>query len=475
MRTRQTNTMNRSPWIDQLKRTRPEDRLAANGSADVVIIGGGIAGLATAYYVLNKTKKTVMLLEAGLVAHGATGHNAGQVVSYFEKPIREIVAEYGLELAAQAQDAIQTAWTDLEELIHDTGMTSRLYACTGYLGCATAKQFIGFLDDAHWLAKAGMKPEIHLVSDKAAKAWAEELKPYEKLYSVISHKEILSLLETDDPQYQAVAATQKGCLNSATTTEEIAGYLLKTYPDRFSLFERSPVDLLELEKGKASVHVSGFHVDAKRVVLCTNGFEQITILNRDGDEIDSRFHADIHGTIGYMGAYLDPLDRPPTAISYFPADAPSSEHGDVYMYLTRRPHEAERRVRHNLVCLGGPEEPLPDNKIYNRNAAFPAPVAKTLASFIKGTYQHSPEGGPELQYLWHGLMGYTKSGLRLIGPEPCNPVLLYNLGCNGIGILPSIYGGKKIASMLAGKKQKPSVFDPKDFRCTIPPTNPFSA
>jgi len=58
-------------------------------------------------------------------------------------------------------------------------------------------------------------------------------------------------------------------------------------------------------------------------------------------------------------------------------------------------------------------------------------------------------------------MGYTTSGLRLIGPEPANPVLLYNLGCNGIGILTSIYGGKKISDFLAGKTMPPSIFDPK--------------
>lgn len=459
--------MNNSPWIAQLKRTRPEDRLDGNKEADIAIIGGGIAGLSTAYYTLKNTKKSVILLEANLVAHGATGHNAGQVVTYFEKPVKEIVAEYGLDLAAHAQDAINTAWTDLEEVIRETSMSSTLYACTGYLGCSTGAQFASFLEDTLWLSKAGMKTDIHLVSHEAAEAWAEELKPYSKFFSVVSHKEILSLLETDDAQYKAAAAAQKGCLNSATFTEELAGFLLKNYPDRFQLFERSPVGVVELEEKGASLHSNGHHIDAKHIVLCTNGFEQITLINRYGQEIDSRFHAEIQGTIGYMSACLEPVDRPPTAISYFPKDTKKSEQGDIYFYLTRRPHEAEKRVQHNLVCLGGPEEMLPENKTYNRNAAFPPKIAKSLQTFIRRTYQNAPEVGKEFDFYWHGLMGYTKTGLRIIGAEPCNPVLMYNLGCNGIGILPSLYGGKKIASILAGKKQKPSVFDPKDLRCAI--------
>ena len=59
-------------------------------------------------------------------------------------------------------------------------------------------------------------------------------------------------------------------------------------------------------------------------------------------------------------------------------------------------------------------------------------------------------------------MAYTDSKLRLIGVEPCNPVLLYNLGCNGVGILPSVYGGHRIARLVAGHQLEPSIFDPAE-------------
>jgi len=460
--------MNLSPWIAQLKRSRPEDRLDGIKKSDVMIIGGGIAGLSTAYYTMKNTKKSVILLEGDLVAHGATGHNAGQVVTYlFEKSIAEIVAEYGLEQAAQAQDAINKTWGDMEEIIRETAMSSTLYACTGYLGCATSEKFVSFLDDNHWLEKAGLKGDTNFISREAAKAWADDLKPYTKLFSVVSQQEILSLLETEDTQYHAVAAARKGCLDSASFTEELAGYLLKTYPGRFRLYERAKVEFLELKKNSATAHSGGFHVAAKRVVLCTNGFEQMTILNREGEEMDNHFHAEVRGAVGYMAAMIEPLDRHPTAISYFPKETKRAEHGDDYYYLTRRPHDAEKHVRHNLVCIGGLEEALPEGAVYDRKAPFPKEIAKSLRTFTKKAYQHTPRHDGEFDMLWHGLMGYTKTGLRIIGAAPCNPVLMYNLGCNGIGLLTSIHGGKKIASILAGKKQKPSIFDPRDLRCAI--------
>jgi glycine/D-amino acid oxidase-like deaminating enzyme len=61
-------------------------------------------------------------------------------------------------------------------------------------------------------------------------------------------------------------------------------------------------------------------------------------------------------------------------------------------------------------------------------------------------------------------MGFTPNGIRLVGPEPLNPVLLYNLGCNGVGLMPSIFGGRKIARFLAGEVLPPSMFDPVDQR-----------
>ena len=63
-------------------------------------------------------------------------------------------------------------------------------------------------------------------------------------------------------------------------------------------------------------------------------------------------------------------------------------------------------------------------------------------------------------FSWHGLMGYTSSGVRIIGRDQTYPSLIYNTGCNGIGILPSIYGGKRIAQIINGEMLAPSIFDP---------------
>lgn len=80
--------------------------MAINKKADITIIGAGIAGISTAFQILMHTDLNITLLEGKKIARGATGHNAGQVVLYFERPFQEIVRDYGLERAIDGQKSL---------------------------------------------------------------------------------------------------------------------------------------------------------------------------------------------------------------------------------------------------------------------------------------------------------------------------------------------------------------------------------
>jgi glycine/D-amino acid oxidase-like deaminating enzyme len=58
-------------------------------------------------------------------------------------------------------------------------------------------------------------------------------------------------------------------------------------------------------------------------------------------------------------------------------------------------------------------------------------------------------------------MGYSAGRIRVVGEHPGRPRLLYNLGCNGVGFLPSIAGGRRVARLLGGERLRPSIFDPR--------------
>ncbi len=456
---------NHSPWIQQLKRTRPVVPLGKDAQTDVVIVGGGIAGLTTAFFTLRDTHKTVLLLEADKIAHGATGHNAGQITSYFERPLSELVEEFGLELAIGGQRSIESGWTLIDEIIAAANLRTPLYRFTGYAGLSSFEQVLQHLKNNRHRVDGGLSAETIVVAEE----WEERKNIpgiYKDLYGIVAHKDILSLLETNNQDYIASLSYQKGCMNSALFTEEVIGYLIATYKDRFSFYEGSPVKTVRLIGNGGVLQVLEYSVEAERVVLCTNGFERFSIINEAGPEIDTTFHHTVAGRIGYMSGYIEPISNPPTAISYFPKvhEHSADSTGETYFYLTRRPHEHEGKGVHNLVCAGGPETVLPNGATYSRHHDASEDMRILLDDFLSNNYDKHPDGEIEYAFCWHGLMGYTPNGIRRVGPEPCNPVLLYNLGCNGVGILPSVFGGKRISEFLQGKEIPPSIFDPHDQR-----------
>jgi gamma-glutamylputrescine oxidase len=68
---------NRSPWLEQLTPRAAMPALQGVHETDVAVVGAGIAGVATAFFLLRETAHRVVLLEANRVAHGASGFNAG--------------------------------------------------------------------------------------------------------------------------------------------------------------------------------------------------------------------------------------------------------------------------------------------------------------------------------------------------------------------------------------------------------------
>ncbi len=457
---------NNSPWLKQLNRTRQSVPLPDSLLADVAIVGGGIAGIMTAFFTLRETDLRVILLEADKVAHGATGHNAGQLTSYFERPLADLVSEFGVDLALDGQRSVESAWGLIDQVLAEAKIQTPIYRFTGYAGIATFERLIIQLENNALRRAGGLLPETLLVAGN----WAELSQIPDKylgLYSVVPQPDVLALLETDNPEYIALHSEQKGCMNSALFTEEVLGYLVAKYGQRFSFFESSPVKTIQLMSNHAVLKVLQNRVITGRVVLCTNGFENFTIQNMVGEEIDTAFHHAIAGRIGYMSGYLEPLQHPPTAISYHPRteDCSADPTGECYFYLTRRPHDHEGNGTHNLVCTGGPEKVLPNQAIYSREDSCSEDIRHRIDVFLRDNYQKHPGQDTEYAFCWHGLMGYTPNGVRRIGVEPCHSSLLYNLGCNGVGILPAIFGGQRIAEFLQGKKVAPSIFDPLDQRC----------
>ncbi|QQR54713.1 FAD-binding oxidoreductase [Candidatus Peregrinibacteria bacterium] len=413
----------------------------------------------TAYFLLTQTSQKITLLEAGKVAHGATGHNAGQMVSGFEKSFKSLVERYGLPLATRAQQDILQAWDLLEGIKEKVKLETPMYTFTGYSGFTKLEDLLEHLENRYWLKEGALPVESILIASnfQYLKTIPEK---FQNLFAIAPHGRILELLQTKNEEYMAVSMSKAGVTNSAKLTEELAMKLLALYPSRFKIFEKSKVDKISLSKDSAKVYSSeGHQIQTDRVVLCTNGFEKLIIENETGPNIDDSFHTLVRGLVGYMLGFYEPAGERPMSVNYHGSETSTLKTETEippYFYLTRRPYKEDK----SLLCLGGPEYLIPDRHHYDRDShIFPEEAHTTMDSFLKKNYA---KAGRSIgyTYFWHGVMGYTPSGLRCVGPDSLNPVLMYNLGCNGTGILSSIMGAKRIADHINHKKLESSVFDP---------------
>lgn len=448
---------NVSPWLHQLDKEREHLVLDADVDTDVAIIGAGIAGIATAFFTLKHTDKRVVVLERFKLAHGATGHNAGQVTSYFERGFAGLVEEFGLKMAAEGEASIEGAWELLDEMYTEAKLDIPFSRFEGHAGLTSYAQVLWHLKDNFLRRKAGGLGARKIFIAETADFVKDIPREYTHLFELVPQAQILELLETEMKDFIAAISVRKGCVNSALFCQEVVRYLTKEYKDRFVLYEHTPVHKVILRHDHAVLDAETHEARAKRVVLCTNGFESIHILNETGLDIDAKYHHLLYGKIGYMSGYLETMNKPPIAMSYY--SVPTATFETPYFYLTRRPYEYEKGAKHNLISIGGPEKNIEEGGKYAFEDDFPDDAEEQIDTFVRKVYSVEPNRKIDYVFTWHGLMGYTKNGVRLIGLEPKNHVLLYNLGCNGVGILPSVYGGRKISALIDGAKLPPSMFD----------------
>jgi glycine/D-amino acid oxidase-like deaminating enzyme len=150
--------------------------------------------------------------------------------------------------------------------------------------------------------------------------------------------------------------------------------------------------------------------------------------------------------VASMLAYERKDRRSPGAFIYFHEEGDPQE--EPYFYTTRRPYSV---TGNDILVVGGPQTMI-SGEIDHREE-YPEDVYDRIDGFMSRSFPEELGEGPSM--CWNGLMGYTEDGLRLVGPDPEVPGLWYNLGCNGVGLLSSVVGGKKLTDLIKGHRIMP--------------------
>ena len=448
----------RSPWIAQCAPRRPPQPLSSDVRADVAIVGAGIAGIATAFFTLRDTNRSVLLLERDQISRGgATGRNAGQLTTYFERPLASIAEEFGAALAVSAQREFDGAHDLLDLIAAECGATVRIERFDGHMGMWNANHVLTHLRNNRVRRDGGLRTETIRISEEAHFI-GEIPTAFADLFEVVPQRHIGDLLEIDDDRYVAVLSDRKGCANSGLLVQEVLAFLVAAYPGRFAYHDMTHVERVVIGTGAARVVAGHRVVEASQVVLCTNGFVDPRV--EDGRKRAIDLHPDqrVAGVVGFMAAFLEARPRPAGAFSYI-RNASVGSGEAPYVYVTRRTYDLPDGSAPTLTAMGGPEWPI--DPPWDARAPYPGTLLAAMDSEVRPFAQPARPAGRPYDFAWHGLMGYAPGRIRVIGAHPRHPEVLYNLGCNGVGFLPSIHGGRQVARRLAGETLPRSVFDPR--------------
>lgn len=99
---------------------------------DVIVIGAGMAGLLTAYYLQEEGKK-VLVLEAKEVASGQTGRTTAKITSQHGMKYTELVDKIGVNVAHLYANANEEAIREYEKLIEKEQIDCHFERLSSYL------------------------------------------------------------------------------------------------------------------------------------------------------------------------------------------------------------------------------------------------------------------------------------------------------------------------------------------------------
>ncbi|MEA4934436.1 MAG: FAD-dependent oxidoreductase [Lawsonibacter sp.] len=128
-------------------------------SADVLIIGGGIAGITCAYCLASKGLKPV-LVEAGTLADGTTGNTTGKVTIQHGIVYSKINEKYGLEAAKNYAVSQNMALGFVKTAVEREAIDCQLTQNTAYIYAANETEWDTLKEEYDTAQKIGIKADL---------------------------------------------------------------------------------------------------------------------------------------------------------------------------------------------------------------------------------------------------------------------------------------------------------------------------
>lgn len=370
-------------------------KLEQSLKTDIVVIGGGISGALTAYYLVKAGLKCVVV-DARTIGLGSTSASTAMLQYELDTPLSALSDQIGWAAAQRAYQMCSDSIDTIANISKELNFT--LFEKQKSLLFAAYKKDTMFLEK-EFLArkKAGFD---------------------------------VALLTENDIQQQFGFSAPGGILSAQGGSIDaymFAHALLKSSVEKgLLIFDRTVISKIEYEKKGVMLTTENGHIIRTNKVVNATGYEITEFLDKKIVKLNSSYALASEHVQTPMPAWKDKILMWNTA--------------DPYLYM--------RLTTDNRIIVGGRDEPF-----YNPQRRDKLIKSKT-ASLVKDFTKIFPNIELIPEFTWTGTFGSTKDSLPYIGTYDKTPHTYYALGFGGNGITFSVIAAEIIRDMILEKSSK---------------------
>jgi glycine/D-amino acid oxidase-like deaminating enzyme len=371
----------RSPWIQQFPKTRvpsyPRHRGGAN--ADVVIIGGGLTGCATAY-ALSAAGVKVTLLEASQVGRGSSGSSTGWLNDDPGVGFADFEKAFGLRQATRAFQLWRRSSLDFAALMRRLDVKCFIEPHAAVTVAATPEQALHVKREQKARRDSGI--EAALLNARA-----------------ISSEVALSASAALRTKDGATLDPYRACLGLAAAATERGA----------QLFERTAVKKVTFTRKTADVLTANGRLHTKRVIVTTG--------------IPTPLYKSLARHFWFHTAYFAQTEPVPAKIRQ------AMGRRDAVVRDSAQPPHVIRWVGDDRVLVAGADTAVPPARLRDKFI-----VQRTGQLMYEFSTLYPDISGIQPAFGWSADYARTTNGLPCIGPHRNFPHHLFAFGDASQGI-----------------------------------------
>ena len=369
--------------------------LSGDVTCEVAVIGGGITGALSAYY-LTKAGVDVVLLDKRDVASGSTAASTALLQYAADTELIDLVSKVGEAAAVRSYQLGKEAIDKVDSIAHkledDCGFERR---STLYLASKPSHV-------------KKLRQEFEL---RVKHGFQEEFLEKEAIEARFAFSAPGGMLSSRDAQVDAYRFAHR--------------LLQQSVVQGLQVFDRCEIRKLQnTDEGMVLSTEKGMTVRARRVVFAT-GYESQQYLKQNVGTLHSTY----------------------AVISEPVASFPRWEERCL-IWETARPYFYLRTTPDDRIVVGGGDTVFASD---HRQERLVEKKAKLLTDRFRTMFAETEF---ELAYAWAGTFGATKDGLAYIGLTPEWPHAYFALGYGGNGITYSLVAAEIITDLFLGRENK---------------------